>query len=83
MVTEGPCWMQFINCPLRGAGLTWQEEGVRVQYHAGNPALLSSLHCAVTSKHQLIPWGEEKLHGHACQHQGTYKVTHSIFILFL
>lgn len=54
--TVWPCWVQFIYCPLGGAGLTWQEEGMRVQYHAGNPALLSFLHCAVKTKHQLITW---------------------------
>ena len=63
VVTVWPCWMQFINGPLGGAGLTWPEGGMRIQYHAGNPALLSFLHCVVKTKHQLITWEEENVRG--------------------
>lgn len=50
---------QFINSPLGGAGLTWQEEGTRVQYHAGGPVILYLL-CAVKTKQQLTTWKSKR-----------------------
>lgn len=46
--------LQFIDCSQGRAGLTWQEEGLKAHYHAVNSALLSFLHCAVKTKHQLL-----------------------------
>lgn len=34
MQTYGPRWVQFRNSPVEGAGLTWQEEGLKLQCHA-------------------------------------------------
>lgn len=49
MQTYGPRWVQFRNSPVEGAGLTWQEEGLTLQYHALKPVLSPFVHCGVIS----------------------------------